>query len=105
MPNIRLQKLLEFSEQQPEDLFLKYALAMEYLGMNDIPTAENYFKEVIEKDENYVAVYYQLGKIYENKGDEKLAIATYEKGLEAANIKKDAKALRELKAALDELTF
>lgn len=92
-------------EQQPGDLFLQYALAMEYLGMDNTTEAEFYFKQVIAADENYVPVYYQLGKIYESSGNEKDAIAAYEKGLEAAQIKNDAKATRELRAALDEILF
>jgi Tfp pilus assembly protein PilF len=105
MSNIRLQKLLQFHDQQPDDLFLIYALGMEYLGIGEVTTAEQYFKEVMSKDEGYVPVYYQLGKIYENKGEDVMAIATYEKGIEVAKTKSDTKAARELKAALDELTF
>ena len=91
--------------EQPDDLFLIYALAMEYLGMNNTNEATVYFEKVMILDENYVPVYYQLGKIYENAGREKDAIAMYEKGLTAAQIKNDSKATRELRAALDEILF
>ena len=103
MSNTRLQKLLEFIKEQPDDLFLKYALAMEYLGMNDIQKAKNYFEEVIKNDKNHVAAFYQLGKIYENRGEESSAIGVYEKGLENARKKNDSRSIRELTAAIDAL--
>jgi len=105
MANTRLEKLLEFIKEQPEDLFLKYALAMEYLGLNDIEKAKEYFEEVVKVDKNHVAAYYQLGKIFERLNDESSAISTYEKGMEAAKITNDVRSAREIKTALDELTF
>ena len=105
MSNTRLKKLLEFIKEQPQDLFLKYALAMEYLGMNDIEQAKTYFEEVIKSDKNHVAAYYQLGKIFERQGNESSAISIYEKGIEAAKIKNDQRSIREIKTALDELMF
>jgi hypothetical protein len=35
MHHIRLQKLLDFLKNEPEDPFLKYALATEYFNVND----------------------------------------------------------------------
>jgi Tfp pilus assembly protein PilF len=105
MTNERLLKLLEFIKEQPDDLFLRYALAMEYLGMHETQHAKTYFTEVIEKDPGYVPAYYQLGKICEGEKKEQEAIAIFEKGLEAARMKKDVKAVREIQAALDELLF
>ncbi len=40
MSNIRLQKLAEMLEKQPNDTFLLYAMGMEYLGMGDVNVAE-----------------------------------------------------------------
>ncbi len=105
MSNARLQKLLQLHENEPQDQFLKYALAMEYLGMEDLAKAEMYFVSVITTDENYVPVYYQLGKIYEKQGLDKQAAASYEKGIAAAQLKNNTKAARELQAALEELLF
>jgi len=105
MSNTRLQKLLEFISEQPDDLFLKYALAMEYLGINEIVKAKEYFEEVLKVDKNHVAAYYQLGKIFERMGNNPEAIAIYEKGMEAAKIKNDSRSMREIKTALDELMF
>ena len=105
MSNTRLEKLLEFIKEQPDDVFLKYALAMEYQGLNDIEKAKEYFEEVLKVDKNHVAAYYQLGKIFERLNDETSAISIYEKGMEAAKFKNDSRSIREIKTALDELTF
>jgi tetratricopeptide (TPR) repeat protein len=104
MSNLRLQKLLEMLEQQPLDLFLQYALAMEYLGMSQPAEAENLFKAIITTDEHYVPAYYQLGKLLEvNKENE--AIAIYEKGMSEAQLKGDRKTVNEFRSALDELMY
>ena len=103
MANTRLEKLIEFIKEQPDDLFLKYALAMEYQGLNDIEKAKEYFEEVIKVDKNHVAAYYQLGKIFEKLNDETSAISKYEKGLKNARINNDARSIREFNAAIDSL--
>ena len=105
MSNTRLQNLLEFIKEEPEDVFLKYALAMEYLGLKDFENAKNYFEDVIKVDKNHVAAYYQLGKIFESLNDETSAISIYEKGMEAAKLKNDTRSIREIRTALDELMF
>lgn len=104
MSNLRLQKLLEMLEQQPLDLFLQYALAMEYLGMNRTADAESLFKEIIAVDEHYVAAYYQLGKLLESTNETE-AMRIYEKGMSEAQLKGDRKTVNEFRSAIDELLF
>lgn len=91
-------------EQQPLDLFLQYALAMEYLGMNRAAEAESLFKAILAADEHYVAAYYQLGKLLETT-NEPAAITIYEKGMSEAQLKGDRKTVNEFRSALDELLF
>ncbi len=91
-------------EEQPLDLFLQYALAMEYLGMNEPGKAKELFERIIAADEHYVAAYYQLGKLLETT-DENEAITIYEKGMAEAKLKKDQKTVNEFISALDELMF
>jgi Tfp pilus assembly protein PilF len=104
MSNVRLLKLLEMIEEQPLDLFLQYALAMEYLSMNQTVEARNLFTQIITADEHYVPAYYQLGKLMEAT-DEKAAVAVYEKGMFEAKLKRDTKTANEFRSALDELMF
>jgi len=105
MLNKRLIKLWEMQKENPEDTFLKYAIAMEFLGMNDIVSAKKYFEEVIAVDENNVAAYYQIGKIYETNNEATNAISIYEKGLEAAIKKNDLRSVREINTAIESLKF
>lgn len=99
----RIDKLKEFLRQTPDDSFLKYALALEYLKLGNDAEALGLLGSVMEKDPGYVGVYYQLGKYWEEKGKTEKAIELYEKGIQAANAAGDRKAAGELRTALDEL--
>ncbi len=105
MSNIRLQKLIEMLEQQPNDSFLTYAIGMEYLGMGNLNSAELQFKAVIVIDPNHLAAHYQLGILLPNLNKETEAINLLEKGLVIAQQKGDLKTKNEFRSALDELLY
>ena len=98
------QKLLEMLEKQPDDLFLQYALAMEYLGMQQSDKAQVLLRQIITADEHYVAAYYQLGLLLQQT-DEAAAVAIFEKGMQEAQAKGDRKTVNEFRSALDELLY
>jgi len=50
----RLEKLLEFIKNEPDDPFLKYALATEYLRLNQIDKALEYYEDLINKHPGYI---------------------------------------------------
>jgi predicted Zn-dependent protease len=104
MANSRFQKLLEMLEESPHDEFLQYALAMEYMGMNQLAEAEHLLRGIIGHNEHHIASYYQLGKLLELTNEHE-AIDLYEKGMKEATLKKDTKTTNEFKSALDELLF
>src|SRR6478609_3538198 len=104
MSNSRFDKLLEMLDQQPDDLFLQYAVGMEYLGMGKPEEAEKQFRGILLADVHHVASYYQLGKLLEGR-DEAEAIQVYEKGMAEAKIKNDLKTVNEFRSALDELLY
>lgn len=91
-------------EKQPDDLFLQYALAMEYMGMKQPDKAKELFEQLIAADEHYVAAYYQLGLLLQNS-DEAAAIAVFEKGMLEAQLKGDRKTVNEFRSALDGLLY
>jgi tetratricopeptide (TPR) repeat protein len=99
----RLDKLLAFIQNEPEDEFLKYALATEYLRLNDSEKALSYYEDLVNNHPNYTGTYYHLGKLYEalNRTDD--AIRTYEKGMEITKAKRDMHAFSELQAVYREL--
>ena len=105
MSNIRLQKLAEMLEKQPNDTFLLYAMGMEYLGMGDVNVAEKHFKLVLEVDTAHVATYYQLGILFTQNNREIEAQDFLEKGYELAKQKGDIKTQNEFRSALDELLY
>jgi len=80
----RIEQLQEFLKENNNDSFLKYALALEYVRVEENNTARDCFLKLIKDDENYVASYYQLGKLYESLNDLENAIEIYKKGIKIA---------------------
>ncbi|WP_429392320.1 tetratricopeptide repeat protein [Mucilaginibacter lappiensis] len=93
-----MDKLLEFIKNEPEDEFLKYALATEYLRLNQADKALTYYEDLITNHPNYVGTYYHLGKLYEALNRKQDAINTYETGMKTAKLKRDNHAFSELQA-------
>ncbi len=98
----RLEKLLEFLKNEPEDEFLQYALATEYLRLNETDKALQYYETLVIKHPDYVGTYYHLGKLYEALNRKPDAITTYEKGMDIAKQKRDNHAFSELQAVYRE---
>src|SRR5476651_2706495 len=94
----RLEKLLEFIKNEPEDPFLKYALATEYLRMNQTDKALSYYEDLVNNHPGYTGTYYHLGKLYEALDRKPDAITIYEKGMEITKQKRDNHAYSELQA-------
>ena len=92
----RLERLLEFLEAEPNDPFLKYALATEYLRLDNAGEALKFYLDLVKNHEDYVGTYYHLGKFYESKGEPEQALEIYEKGIAVAKKIKDQHALSEL---------
>lgn len=96
MESTRLNKLLEFYQNEPGDPFLKYALATEYLVLNDQTTALTYFEDLVQNHPDYVGTYYHLGGLYETLNRKEEAIKTYQDGLKIARKLNDNHAFSEL---------
>ena len=99
----RIEKLKEFLLAEPDDPFLKHALAMEYLKLGEVSTARRLFEEVLTKHPGAVGSYYQLGKLLEGSGENELALEWYARGMEAAKAAGERRAYNELRSAYDEL--
>ena len=98
--NSRLQYILEMLEKEPNDSFLRYALALEYAKLSDITKAIALLEELITRDADYLGAYYQLGKYYEQEGKIETAITIYNKGMAVAKTQNNRKTLGELNEAL-----
>jgi len=101
----RISKLKAFLESSPDDSFLKHALALEYIKLEDDGAARTLFEELLQHEPSYVGSYYHLGKLLERAGEQDKAAATYEKGMAMAREAKDKHAYNELQAAYEDLMY
>ena len=99
----RLARFLEFLQNEPNDPFLKYALATEYVRLNQTEEALKYYLDLVDKHTDYIGTYYHLGKLYEQLNKQDDAIKTYEQGIEVGKRIKDQHALSELLGAYNSL--
>ena len=98
MSNKLIEQLETFVQEDPDDPFNRYALALEYLKI-DASKAQSLFEQLTDLNKEYVPTYYQLGQLYAEQGRTEEAIQTFEKGIVAARNAGDSKALREMEGA------
>jgi tetratricopeptide (TPR) repeat protein len=95
-----LDQLLPLLNAEPDDAFLRYAVAMEYtrLGKHDEALAE--FAELIRRKPDYVPAYFMGGRAAESKDDIEKAKELYKAGIAVAKRVGDAHAAGEISSAL-----
>lgn len=96
----RLKMIETMLETNPKDSFLHYAAALEHHKNGDIPQAIKILRSIVKNDPSYLASYYQLGKLLEEKGKNEEAIEVYLAGKDVAKKQSDMKTLGELSEAL-----
>jgi tetratricopeptide (TPR) repeat protein len=99
----RIERLKAFLTTNPNDCFIKHALALEYVKLNDEVTAKSLFEEVLQTDANYIGSYYHLGKLLERINDSESALSIYQQGMQKAQELGDRHAYGELRGAYEEL--
>ena len=99
----RLENLKKMLQSDPQDTFARYALGLEYMSAGENENARDTFEELRVLDPNYVATYYQLGKVFELLGDENEARKVYEKGVYVAASQGDEHTKQELEQAINDL--
>ena len=99
----RIDILKGFLEENPNDSFSRYAIALEYvkLGKNDDAVRE--FETVKKNDPDYVATYFQLGQLYQKVGQRHEAEKTFRTGITVAARAGDEHTRSELEGALEAL--
>ena len=100
MSSARLEQLLAFYEEDPDDAFTRFAIAQEYRKAGAQQQAISFYEQLIEDQPSYTGTYYHLGKIYEEEGRIEDAIAIYHRGIQAAREQRNLKDLSELQGAL-----
>ena len=103
MSNTRINRLLRFFEEDPNDPFVRFALASEYLKIGQVKRALEWFEKLASDRPDYVGTYYHLGKLYSKLGRTTDARETFDRGIETASAIHDFHAISELRSAKMEL--
>lgn len=96
--------LEQFVEKNPGDAFARYGLAMECVNENDFCAAEAHFQQLVAAHPDYVAAYYQFGRMLSARNRTKEARKILAEGVTRAAKAGDAHARDEMQTALDELS-
>lgn len=99
----RIGKLKALLEQDPNDSFSRYALALEFAGADDSPQAVSLLEDLLRRDKAYVPAYQQLGYLYERIGRIDEAVTIFKRGISVATLQGDQHAQSEMQDALDSL--
>ncbi len=99
----RLNSLLKLLEQDPDDSFLSYGIALEHISTGNYEEAERYLSSIIKIDPDYVPAYMQLAQVYENLNLIDKAKNIYKDGIEIARKNNDSHAAVEMEDFLNEL--
>ena len=103
--NARIEQIKTFINEQPEDPFLWYALATEYVSLGLDQDALKIYLWLLENEPEYFATYYHLGKLYERMEEDDKAEKTYQAGMKITKKQGNKHAYGELRGAFEELTF
>jgi Tfp pilus assembly protein PilF len=101
----RIERLKEFLADNPNDSFIKHALALELIKAGDDEAAQQLFEDILQREPGYVGSYYHLAKLLERNGNTASAIKWYEKGMQEARKAGETRAYNEMRSAYEELTF
>ena len=96
----RLEQLKQMLEQEPNDTFLQYAIAIEYFAATDFEKSLSCLKIILQAKPDYLAAYYQTGKCLEELKQFEEAKNIYTKGIELAQKQSKNKIVNELREAL-----
>jgi tetratricopeptide (TPR) repeat protein len=102
-PN-RLELLTQFLEQNPNDAFARYGLALEYSKLGQTETALQQFDKLLELHPDYSNGYFMAAQTLARVERNDEAKAMLLKGIDSAKRTGNRHALNEMSAMLDELS-
>lgn len=100
----RIQLLKQFIQEEPENPFNWYALALEYRE-TDPAEAYSLFQKVLKTYPSYLAAYFPAAHLYSELGEISESKEVFEKGITLAREQKNTKALQELQNAYQNFLF
>jgi len=92
----RLEKLLAFHEQDPNDAFCTYGIAMEHMKTGAHAEAITWLDKTLTIDADYAYAYFQKARALSEQGDAEAARAVADEGIAAAQRSGDQHAAEEL---------
>ncbi|HVP53167.1 MAG TPA: tetratricopeptide repeat protein [Terriglobales bacterium] len=99
----RAEILKQVLEQNPNDAFARYGLAMEYSRAGEIEAALAEFKKLLELHPNYIAGYQMAGQMLSAAGRNEEARQMLEAGIATAGRAGNKHAQEEMQGLLAEL--
>jgi len=99
----RAEMLKQFLEQNPNDAFARYGLAMEYSRAGEIESALAEFKKLLELHPDYTAAYQMAGQMLSAAGRYDEARTMLESGIARAELAGNKHAQEEMQGLLQEL--
>jgi tetratricopeptide (TPR) repeat protein len=99
----RIDALLGFIQQKPQDPFPRYALALEYKNAGLLDQARATFEALMTTSPDYTATYLHAGNNLVALGLRDEAKAVYQRGVEVCVRRGDTHARGELEGALSSL--
>ena len=100
----RKQRIEEMLAEEPNDPFLRYGLAMEFVSTGEDTEAARCFQELLTATPDYVPAYMQAGRTLARLNREDEARALYRSGIAVAQQKGDLHAAGEMEGFLEELS-
>lgn len=104
MDQNRIAQLTRFHEEDPNDPFILYGLALEY-QKSDMKKSEEFFDKLLTEFPEYLPTYYHAAKQKAALGKSDLAVTIFTDGIALARKQNEVTTTRELQSALDELKF
>jgi thioredoxin-like negative regulator of GroEL len=91
-------------DENPEDAFLRYGLAMQCLREGDVEEGRRELRALIDDDpDRQIAAYQQLGQSYADSGETEEAAAVLRLGIAKARAVGDGHAAAEMEQLVDSL--
>lgn len=100
----RKQQIEEMLAEDPNDSFLRYGLAMEYVSAGQDEEAVRSFAELIRRTPDYVPGYMQAGRAFTRLDRIEEARTMFREGIAVARQKGDQHAAEEMQGLLDGLS-
>lgn len=79
--NTRIEQLQKLLANDPDDCFLNYAMALEFVKLNDVINATMLFEKLIERSPHYSATYYQFATLLAKTGKQQEAENIFRSGM------------------------